>query len=52
MTANPDPQELAREAKAIVALAFRDGPIEDVHAGTRRPGRSVMGTRINLVNRT
>jgi hypothetical protein len=25
--------ELAREAKAIVALAFRNGPIEDVHAG-------------------
>ncbi len=27
-----DPQ-LAVEAKAIVALAFRNGPIEDVHAG-------------------
>jgi hypothetical protein len=25
--------ELAAEAKAIVALAFRNGPIEDVHAG-------------------
>lgn len=25
--------ELVREAKAIVALAFRNGPIEDVHAG-------------------
>lgn len=25
--------ELAKEAKAIVALAFRNGPIEDVHAG-------------------
>ena len=24
---------VAREAKAIVALAFRNGPIEDVHAG-------------------
>ncbi len=23
----------AREAKAIVALAFRNGPIEDLHAG-------------------
>jgi hypothetical protein len=23
----------AREAKAIVALAFRNGPIEDIHAG-------------------
>ncbi|MHB8521889.1 MAG: hypothetical protein ACYDH9_14165 [Limisphaerales bacterium] len=28
---------LAREAKAIVALAFRNGPIEDVHAGKRCP---------------
>ena len=25
--------ELAKEAKAIVALAFRNGPIEDVHSG-------------------
>lgn len=25
--------ELANEAKAIVALAFRNGPIENVHAG-------------------
>ena len=25
--------ELAKEAKAIVVLAFRNGPIEDVHAG-------------------
>jgi len=28
-----DPQ-LAREAKAMVTLAFRNGPIEDIHAGT------------------
>ena len=28
---------LAREAKAIVALAFRNGPIEDVHAGKPCP---------------
>ena len=28
---------LAREAKSLVALAFRNGPIEDVHAGTERP---------------
>jgi hypothetical protein len=30
------PQHLsavAREAKALVTLAFRNGPIEDVHAG-------------------
>jgi hypothetical protein len=26
-------EQLAREAKAIVALAFRNGPIEDFHAG-------------------
>jgi hypothetical protein len=25
--------EIVKEAKAIVALAFRKGPIEDVHAG-------------------
>jgi hypothetical protein len=34
------PQHLsavAREAKAIVALAFRNGPIENVHAGKACP---------------
>src|SRR5579864_8958897 len=31
MTLDPD---LAAEAKAMVALAFRNGPIEDLHAGT------------------
>ncbi len=29
--------ELAREAKAIVALAFRNGPIENIHAGKTCP---------------
>ena len=29
--------EIAREAKALVALAFRNGPIENVHAGERCP---------------
>ena len=29
--------ELAAEAKAIVVLAFRNGPIEDVHAGKPCP---------------
>jgi hypothetical protein len=29
--------ELAAEAKAIVALAFRNGPIEEVHAGKPCP---------------
>lgn len=28
-----DQRDLVREAKAIVALAFRNGPIEDLHAG-------------------
>jgi len=30
-------RELAREAKAIVALAFRNGPIESLHAGKPCP---------------
>lgn len=29
--------ELAAEAKALVALAFRNGPIEDLHAGRLCP---------------
>ena len=29
--------QIAREAKAIVALAFRNGPIEQVHAGKPCP---------------
>jgi hypothetical protein len=42
MTKKPEitPEHLsavAREAKAIVALAFRNGPIEDVHAGKVYP---------------
>ena len=32
--------ELAGEAKALVALAFRNGPIEDLHAGRRCPACS------------
>jgi hypothetical protein len=28
---------IAREAKALVALAFRNGPIEEVHAGRPCP---------------
>jgi hypothetical protein len=28
---------LTREAKSLVALAFRNGPIEDVHAGRECP---------------
>lgn len=34
MTLDP---ELASEAKALVALAFRNGPIEDIHAGKPCP---------------
>jgi len=33
----PDKSELTREAKAIVALAFRNGPIEGIHAGKLCP---------------
>ena len=33
MTTEPDQRDLVREAKAIVAPAFRNGPIEDLHAG-------------------
>ena len=29
--------EIAAEAKALVALAFRNGPIEDLHAGRLCP---------------
>ena len=37
MTDTADQRELVREAKAIVALAFRNGPIEDLHAGKMCP---------------
>jgi hypothetical protein len=30
-------RQIAREAKAIVALAFRNGPIEQIHAGRTCP---------------
>jgi hypothetical protein len=40
MTLDPD---LALEAKALVALAFRNGPIEDLHAG--RPCTVCSGNR-------
>jgi hypothetical protein len=32
-----DLSRLAREAKALVALAFRNGPIENIHAGKTCP---------------
>jgi hypothetical protein len=37
MTLDP---ELASEAKALVALAFRNGPIENLHAGRPCPACS------------
>ncbi len=37
MTTKSDQSDLIREAKAIVVLAFRNGPIEDVHAGKTCP---------------
>jgi hypothetical protein len=37
MKSHPNSRQLAREAKAIVALAFRNGPIEDLHAGVACP---------------
>ena len=37
MTDDINHRELAREAKAIVTLAFRNGPIEDMHAGEPCP---------------
>ena len=30
-------RELAAEAKSLVALAFRNGPIEEIHAGKECP---------------
>lgn len=37
MTTQPDQNDLIHEAKAIVVLAFRNGPIEDLHAGKMCP---------------
>ena len=37
MNTDFDRQQLAREAKAIVALALRNGPIENIHAGRPCP---------------
>jgi hypothetical protein len=37
MTTEAEQRDLVREAKAIVALAFRNGPIEDLHAGKSCP---------------
>ncbi|HTV55058.1 MAG TPA: hypothetical protein VMI06_09080 [Terriglobia bacterium] len=37
MTTKSDKDNLVREAKAIVVLAFRNGPMEDLHAGKPCP---------------
>jgi len=37
MTTKADHSDIVREAKAIVALAFRNGPIEELHAGQSCP---------------
>ncbi len=37
MPAPEDLSGLAREVKALVAMAFRNGPIENVHAGKTCP---------------
>jgi hypothetical protein len=37
MNTESNRKQLAREAKAMVALAFRNGPIEDLHAGKPCP---------------
>jgi hypothetical protein len=37
MPTTANDHDLAREAKAIVALAFRNGPIETLHAGIPCP---------------
>ena len=56
MSTDLDRQQLAREAKAIVALAFRNGPIEDIHTGpscptcTGQPGYSrITETEMKLI---
>jgi hypothetical protein len=42
MTTKPDQRDFVSEAKAIVALAFRNGPIEHLHAGEPCPTCSGM----------
>ena len=37
MSIDSERRQIAREAKAIVALAFRNGPIEQIHAGQPFP---------------
>ena len=45
--------EIAAEAKALVALAFRNGPIEDLHAGRfARPATVGRSSLIFLLKRS
>jgi hypothetical protein len=45
--------EIADEAKALVALAFRNGPIEDLHAGAfAQPAPAGRGSLIFLLKRS
>ena len=37
MSTDFERRQIARQAKAIVALAFRNGPIEQIHAGRSCP---------------
>jgi hypothetical protein len=53
-----DRQQLAREAKAIVALAFRNGPIENINSGRHcpncadQPGYPRMTDEMKLIMKT
>jgi hypothetical protein len=66
MSSDPTRDQLATEAKSIVALSFRNGPIEDLHGGqpcptcARSPGysrisddemRLIMRNAVNRVYR-
>ncbi len=66
MSSDPTRDQLAREAKAIVALSLRNGPIEDIHAGQPCPNcagstgysrisdeemRLIMRNAVNIVYR-
>ena len=41
---------LAKEAKSIIALALRNGPIEDLHAGVSCPPRAGNQEYSHLTN--
>lgn len=37
----PEPPSLADQAKALVSLAFRNGPLEDIHADSHPGGSGI-----------